>query len=135
HIDLAHLCLTGLNYSIRIACIFRMELERNAFIQALSRFTLLMATSQVMEIKAKNVECLKTLISVAQSDGNYLGEAWYDILKCISQLELAQLFGINANKSRLTVSNNHLPYQNISSNNTSNTFSLPFDNLFCSDKG
>ncbi|CAF1321481.1 unnamed protein product [Adineta steineri] len=135
HIDLAHLCLTGLNYSIRIACIFRMELERNAFIQALSRFTLLMATSQVMEIKAKNVECLKTLISVAQSDGNYLGEAWYDILKCISQLELAQLFGINANKSRLTVSNNHLPYQNISSNNTSNTFSLPFDNLFYSDKG
>jgi hypothetical protein len=38
-----------------------------------------MATSQVMEIKAKNVECLKTLISVAQSDGNYLGEAWYDV--------------------------------------------------------
>ncbi len=38
-----------------------------------------MVTSQVMEIKAKNVECLKTLISVAQSDGNYLGEAWYDV--------------------------------------------------------
>ena len=38
-----------------------------------------MATSQVLEIKAKNVECLKTLISVAQSDGNYLGEAWYDV--------------------------------------------------------
>jgi hypothetical protein len=32
-----------------------------------------------MEIKAKNVECLKTLISVAQTDGNYLGEAWYDV--------------------------------------------------------
>jgi hypothetical protein len=38
-----------------------------------------MATSQVMEIKAKNVECLKILISVAQTDGNYLGEAWYDV--------------------------------------------------------
>jgi hypothetical protein len=38
-----------------------------------------MVTSQVMEIKAKNVECLKTLISVAQTDGNYLGEAWYDV--------------------------------------------------------
>ncbi|UJR27887.1 hypothetical protein I4U23_009152 [Adineta vaga] len=134
HIDLAHLCLTGLSYSIRIACIFRMELERNAFIQALSRFTLLMATSQVMEIKAKNVECLKTLISVAQSDGNYLGEAWYDILKCISQLELAQLFGINGNKARLSVSNHHSPYPNLPLNNASNTFSLPFDNLFYSDK-
>jgi hypothetical protein len=38
-----------------------------------------MVTSQVMEIKAKNVECLKTLISIAQTDGNYLGEAWYDV--------------------------------------------------------
>jgi brefeldin A-inhibited guanine nucleotide-exchange protein len=57
------------------------QLERNAFIQALSRFTLLMATSQVMEIKAKNVECLKTLIAIAQTDGNYLGEAWYDVSK------------------------------------------------------
>ena len=34
-----------------------------------------------MEIKAKNVECLKTLIQVAQTDGNYLGEAWYDVSK------------------------------------------------------
>ncbi|CAF1374888.1 unnamed protein product [Adineta ricciae] len=136
HIDLAHLCLTGLSYSIRIACIFRMELERNAFIQALSRFTLLMATSQVLEIKAKNVECLKTLISVAQSDGNYLGEAWYDILKCISQLELAQLFGINANRARLSVPNHnhHHAYHNLPLNSTSNTFSLPFDNLFNPDK-
>ncbi len=62
-----------------------IQLERNAFIQALSRFTLLMATSQVMEIKAKNVECLKTLIAVAQTDGNYLGEAWYDV--SIEQIE------------------------------------------------
>ena len=38
-----------------------------------------MATSQVLDMKAKNVECLKILISVAQTDGNYLGEAWYDV--------------------------------------------------------
>jgi len=25
HVDLTHLCLTGLSYSIRITCIFRME--------------------------------------------------------------------------------------------------------------
>ncbi|CAF4312534.1 unnamed protein product [Rotaria socialis] len=133
HIDLAHLCLTGINYSIRIACIFHMKLELNAFIQALSRFTLLMTTSQVMEIKPKNVECLKTLILVAQTDGNYLEEAWYDILKCISQLELAQLFGINASKGKLNVSNHH-SYPNLQANN-SYTFSSPFDNLFYSEKG
>ena len=38
-----------------------------------------MTTSHVIEIKAKNVECLKILISIAQTDGNYLGEAWYDV--------------------------------------------------------
>ena len=54
-------------------------MERNAFIQALSRFTLLMVTSQVMDIKAKNVACLKTLLSIAQTDGNYLGDAWYEV--------------------------------------------------------
>ena len=40
-----------------------------------------MTTSQVIEIKAKNVECLKVLISVAQTNGNYLGEAWYDVCR------------------------------------------------------
>merc|ERR1719477_434668 len=33
------------------------------------------------------------LISVAHTDGNYLGSSWLDILKCISQLELAQMIG------------------------------------------
>jgi len=116
HLDLANLCLTGINYAIRIACIFHMELERNAFIQALSRFTLLVTTSQVLDMKAKNVECLKTLISIAQTDGNYLGEAWYDILKCISQLELAQLVGVNPTKTRLNIlnqSHSNLPFENL----------------------
>ncbi len=54
------------------------------------------------------------------------------ILKCISQLELAQLFGINANKSRINVTNH---YHNLPSNNSLNTFSLPFDNIFYSEKG
>ncbi|CAF4389739.1 unnamed protein product, partial [Adineta steineri] len=115
-------------------------LERNAFIQALSRFTFLMTTSQGMEIKAKNVECLKALISIARTDGNYLGEAWYDILKCISQLELAQLFGINDNKARLSGRNSHPHHHDnhnhspLPTHNISTTFSLPFDNLFNTEK-
>lgn len=38
-----------------------------------------MVTSQVMDIKAKNVACLKVLLSIAQTDGNYLGDAWYEV--------------------------------------------------------
>lgn len=101
NLDLVNSCLTGITYAIRIACIFHLEvcfhknlrldvfyrfgfvfqLERNAFIQALTRFTLLMVTSQVIDIKAKNLACVRTLLSIAQTDGNYLDDAWYDVSK------------------------------------------------------
>jgi len=44
-------------------------------------------------MKAKNVESIKILITVGDEDGNFLDECWYDVLKCISHLELAQLIG------------------------------------------
>lgn len=91
--EIASLCLDGIRCAIRIACIFHMTLERDAYVQALARFTLLTATSPIMEMKAKNIDTIKTLITVAHTDGNYLGSSWLDILKCISQLELAQLIG------------------------------------------
>ena len=59
----------------------------------MARFTLLTANSSVTEMKSKNIDTIKTLISVAHTDGNYLGTSWLDILKCISQLELAQMIG------------------------------------------
>ena len=70
-----------------------MSLERDAYVQALARFTLLTANSPITEMKAKNIDTIKTLIMVAHTDGNYLGSSWLDIVKCISQLELAQLIG------------------------------------------
>ncbi|KAF5286690.1 hypothetical protein FQA39_LY16173 [Lamprigera yunnana] len=91
--DVASLCLEGIRCAIRIACIFHMGLERDAYVQALARFTLLTANSPIMDMKAKNIDTIKTLITVAHTDGNYLGNSWLDILKCISQLELAQLIG------------------------------------------
>lgn len=91
--EVATLCLDGIRCAIRIACIFHMTLERDAYVQALARFTLLTANSPIMDMKAKNIDTIKTLIMVAHTDGNYLGSSWLDILKCISQLELAQLIG------------------------------------------
>ncbi|XP_030763056.1 brefeldin A-inhibited guanine nucleotide-exchange protein 1 [Sitophilus oryzae] len=91
--EVASLCLDGIRCAIRIACIFHMTLERDAYVQALARFTLLTANSPIMDMKAKNIDTIKTLIMVAHTDGNYLGSSWLDILKCISQLELAQLIG------------------------------------------
>ncbi|XP_055916532.1 brefeldin A-inhibited guanine nucleotide-exchange protein 1 [Eupeodes corollae] len=91
--EIASLCLDGIRCAIRIACIFHMDLERDAYVQALARFTLLTANSPINEMKAKNIDTIKTLITVAHTDGNYLGSSWLDIVKCISQLELAQLIG------------------------------------------
>ncbi|KAL5280006.1 ARFGEF1.2 family protein [Megaselia abdita] len=91
--EIASLCLDGIRCAIRIACIFQMSLERDAYVQALARFTLLTANSPINEMKAKNIDTIKTLIMVAHTDGNYLGPSWLDIVKCISQLELAQLIG------------------------------------------
>ncbi|KAE8279908.1 Brefeldin A-inhibited guanine nucleotide-exchange protein 1 [Larimichthys crocea] len=76
-----------------IACIFSIQLERDAYVQALARFTLLTASSGISEMKQKNIDTIKTLITVAHTDGNYLGNSWHEIMKCISQLELAQLIG------------------------------------------
>uniref|UniRef100_A0A8C9W5R1 ARF guanine nucleotide exchange factor 2 n=1 Tax=Scleropages formosus TaxID=113540 RepID=A0A8C9W5R1_SCLFO len=91
--DVASLCLEGIRCAIRIACIFHMQLERDAYVQALARFTLLTASSSITEMKQKNIDTIKTLITVAHTDGNYLGNSWHEILRCISQLELAQLIG------------------------------------------
>ncbi|XP_046858105.1 brefeldin A-inhibited guanine nucleotide-exchange protein 1-like isoform X5 [Xenia sp. Carnegie-2017] len=93
--SVASFCLDGIRCAIRISCIFSMPLERDAFVQALSRFTLLTATSgtHIHEMKTKNIETIKTLLTIAQTDGNYIGKSWLEILKCISQLELAQLIG------------------------------------------
>ncbi|CAB1349808.1 unnamed protein product, partial [Coregonus sp. 'balchen'] len=91
--EVAFLCLEGTRFAIRIACIFTIQLERDAYVQALARFTLLTASSGITEMKQKNIDTIKTLITVAHTDGNYLGNSWHEIMKCISQLELAQLIG------------------------------------------
>ena len=90
-IDITYLCLDGLKSSIRLACVFQLDLERNAFIQSLTKFTLLV--TGLGEMKVKNIETIKSLITIAYTDGNYLQDSWFEVLKVISQLEMAQLIG------------------------------------------
>ncbi|WVQ96796.1 hypothetical protein IAU59_003903 [Kwoniella sp. CBS 9459] len=86
--DVVDLCLDGLKAAIRIVCLFDMELERNAFVTTLAKFTFL---NNLAEMKPKNVEAIKTLLDVAVTDGNYLKASWKDVLVCVSQLERMQL--------------------------------------------
>ena len=56
-----------------------MQLERDAYVQALGRFTLLTCATPITEMKLKNIDTIKTLISVAHTDGNYLGGSWLEV--------------------------------------------------------
>uniref|UniRef100_A0A5S6Q9P9 SEC7 domain-containing protein n=1 Tax=Trichuris muris TaxID=70415 RepID=A0A5S6Q9P9_TRIMR len=107
--EISTLCLEGFRFAIRIACMFRMELERDAYIQALARFTLLTAGTTLTEMKTKNIDTLKTLITVAHTDGNYLDGSWMEILRCISQLEVAQLIGTGVRSKYLYSPSPRLP--------------------------
>ena len=70
----------------------------------MARFTLLTDKNKAGEIKSKNIEAIKGLISVAYSDGNHLETSWLDVMKCISQLEAAQ----NSVSGLKNLSNNHI---------------------------
>lgn len=77
--EINQFCLEGFRYAIRIACVFHMAMERDAYVQALSRFTLLTANSPLSDMKAKNVDTIRTLVMVAQTDGNYLEHCWLEV--------------------------------------------------------
>src|SRR5579862_5754593 len=93
--EMISLCLEGFKLSIRIVCLFDLELARNAFVTSLAKFTLL---SNLSEMKPKHVEAVKTLLEIALSEGNQLKSSWKDILTCVSQLERFQLIssGVDA---------------------------------------
>eukprot|EP00118_Oscarella_pearsei_P005377 m.24672 g.24672 ORF g.24672 m.24672 type:complete len:1794 (+) comp28667_c0_seq1:116-5497(+) len=99
--ELVKACLEGLRCSIRIACVFGLEFERDTFILSISQFTLLTVSAGITEMKPKNIETIKTLIAIAHTDGNYLQKSWHEVLKVVSQLELAQLIGAGVKKQYL----------------------------------
>ncbi|KAJ3440409.1 hypothetical protein M0812_14076 [Anaeramoeba flamelloides] len=88
------LCLFGFRYAIKIASVFYMEFERDAFVTSLSKFTLLSNTG---EMKNKNIESIKILLFIAQQDGDYLQKSWDHVLQCISQLDFLKLIGKSLN--------------------------------------
>ena len=82
------LCLNGFVYSIRISSHSDMSLARDTFVSSLAKFTTL---GSIQQMKQKNIECIKTLLSIAIVDGEFLGESWGSVLQCISQLGRLQL--------------------------------------------
>ncbi len=73
-----------------------MQTEREAFAQSLSKFTIL---SNVSEMTAKNVNAIRTLLTVALENSNYLNESWIYVFQCISRLERLQLISNTSSNS------------------------------------
>ncbi|KAI8821421.1 uncharacterized protein EV422DRAFT_495953, partial [Fimicolochytrium jonesii] len=82
------LALEGFSFSIRLASIFRMETERDAFVTSLSKLT---GLSHIHDIRPKNIRAIKTLIVIADYLGEYLEGSWMQVLKAISHLERMQI--------------------------------------------
>ena len=95
NLETIKLCMEGQKLAIRIACIFDLEDPRQGFVNSLAQFTNLYNLS---EMKAKNIEALKSLLEVAHTEGNLGKESWRHILTCISQLDRFQLIstGVDA---------------------------------------
>ncbi|GAO17369.1 uncharacterized protein UV8b_00196 [Ustilaginoidea virens] len=88
NIEVNKLCLEGMKLATRIACFFELSTPREAFISALRNTTNL---NNPQDIQAKNIEALKVILELGQSEGNLLRASWKDILMCISQLDRLQL--------------------------------------------
>eukprot|EP00981_Chlorochromonas_danica_P013923 scaffold7101_cov242-Ochromonas_danica.AAC.2 len=76
-------CLQGFQLSIVLACRMEFTVARNTYINAMSKFTTL---DSVREMKVKNVQCIKLLLKIALTEGEFLEESWTQILQNISQL-------------------------------------------------
>ncbi|KAL4326081.1 hypothetical protein GQ457_11G001020 [Hibiscus cannabinus] len=87
------LCLDGFRYAIHVTAVMSMKTHRDAFVTSLAKFTSLHSPA---DIKPKNIDAIKAIITIADEDGNYLQEAWEHILTCVSRFEHLHLLGEGA---------------------------------------
>ncbi|XVF44671.1 hypothetical protein PTKIN_Ptkin02bG0142900 [Pterospermum kingtungense] len=97
-------CLQGFRHAVHVTAIMGMQTQRDAFVTSVAKFTFLHCAA---DMKQKNVDAVKAIISIAIEDGNHLQEAWEHILTCLSRIEHLQLLGEGAptDASFLSVSN------------------------------
>ena len=86
--SVVQLCLDGFRSCIMLSCRLDIPVARNTFINALLKFTVL---DGVKEMKIKNVTCIKMLINISLSEGDFLEDSWVQVLQNVSQLARLQL--------------------------------------------
>ncbi|CAN8327765.1 unnamed protein product [Cochlearia groenlandica] len=84
------LCLQGFRYAVHVTAVMGMQTQRDAFVTSIAKFTNLHCAS---DMKQKNVDAVKAIITIAIEDGNNLQGSWEHILTCLSRIEHLQLLG------------------------------------------
>nr|CAB3458344.1 unnamed protein product [Digitaria exilis] len=77
-------CMDGFRAGIHLTRVLGMDTMRYAFLTSLVRFTFLHAPK---EMRSKNVEALRTLLGLADTDMDALQDTWNAVLECVSRLE------------------------------------------------
>ncbi|XP_058753031.1 brefeldin A-inhibited guanine nucleotide-exchange protein 1-like isoform X1 [Vicia villosa] len=85
--------LQGFRHAVHITAVMGMQTQRDAFVTSVAKFTYLHCAG---DMKQKNVDAVKAIISIAIEDGDHLQEAWEHILTCLSRIEHLQLLGEGA---------------------------------------
>ena len=83
-------CLRGMVSAIMLLSISGMSSERDAFVSTLTQFTNLHCHT-AREVRQKNLEAIQATMTIARQAGNFLGDSWGPVLRCISQLDRLQL--------------------------------------------
>lgn len=86
-------CLQGFRHAVHVTAVMGMQTQRDAFVTSVAKFTYLHCAG---DMKQKNVDAVKGIISIAIEDGDHLQEAWEHILTCLSRIEHLQLLGEGA---------------------------------------
>ncbi|KAM7275135.1 hypothetical protein ACFE04_017001 [Oxalis oulophora] len=77
------LCMEGFKAGIHITHVLGMDTMRYAFLTSLVRFTFLHSPK---EMRSKNVEALRTLLELCDSEPETLQDTWNAVLECVSRL-------------------------------------------------
>lgn len=100
---MVQMCLSGFHDCIQIACRLDFATARNTFINVLLKFTTLDA---VREMKPKHVACIKLMMDLAMSEGDFLEESWLQVLQTVSRLARLQLFASGSHTDDIFFSDN-----------------------------
>ncbi|XP_076950340.1 brefeldin A-inhibited guanine nucleotide-exchange protein 2-like [Bidens hawaiensis] len=84
------LCLEGFRAAIHVTSAMSMKTHRDAFLTSLAKFTSLHSP---VDIKQRNIEAIKAIVTIADEDGNYLQDGWEHIITCVSRFEHLHLLG------------------------------------------